>query len=525
MEGEKQFYIYILSLSTVVCIVSLIFELCRNGKTLGPNTMINYTRTQLLDIKSRAHTTTIGTETCNHITNLHIKRSFRRKRGGKKLRRRTWDQNKGIHHNLLRPLEQSDNIKSPIKHNMALNMTLVNIQSLKPKLDMLIHHMQVSNIDIAFVTETWTEDGNDSEHQYIKANFNTAGYNILIQSRENWKGGGIAIIYKSHLQVKKLIFNNYMFFESLSIILNISTKSYLFSTIYRAPYSKRQPTTILTFLEEFPDHILSLLRSSNNINILGDFNILWNIEDHPDTISMQEVMDMYGLKQHIQTQMHRLGNTLDWLISNDSNSIRDLTNKDFLSDHCIIEWKFQVSHKIREKKQTSRRHLNNIDEKKFKEDLEISLEIDASKTLQQNYNNYMEAITKTINKHAPLITKTKTKKDHNPWFGKDSQRLKTQRRMAERRWVKLKNHEDLLEYKHLNMIYKKHLHHAKKTSILHELNDNKNKTRNLYNILRSLTKKKEENPMPSTGSPPDIPDTFADFFLNKIKKNKGTVSK
>ena len=90
--------------------------------------------------------------------------------------------------------------------------------------------------------------------------------------------------------------------------------------------------------------------------------------------------------------------------------------------------------------------------------------------------------------------------------------------MAERRWVKSKNHEDLLEYKHLNMIYKRNLHHAKKTSILHGLNDNKNKTRNLYNILRSLTKQKEENPMSSTGSPSDVPDTFADFFLNKIKK-------
>ena len=60
--------------------------------------------------------------------------------------------------------------------------------------------------------------------------------------------------------------------------------------------------------------------------------------------------------------------------------------------------------------QTSRRHLSNIDERKFKEDLEISLEIDAGKTLQQNYNNYMEAITNTMNKHAPLVTKTKTKK-------------------------------------------------------------------------------------------------------------------
>ena len=231
------------------------------------------------------------------------------------------------------------------------------------------------------------------------------------------------MIYKSHLWVKKLIFNNYSFFESLMVTLNISIKLYLFLTIYRAPYSTRQPTTMLTFLEEFPDHISTLLR---NINILGDFNIPCNIVDHPDTISMQEVMDMYDLKQHIHRQMHKLGNTLDWLMSKNPTSIIDITNKDFLSDYCIIEWKFQLSHRIRGKMQTSRRHLNNIDEEKFKEDLETSLEIDAGKTLQQNYNNYMEAITKTVNKHAPLITKIKTKKEHNPWLGKDSQKLKTQ---------------------------------------------------------------------------------------------------
>ena len=61
----------------------------------------------------------------------------------------------GIHHNMLRPVEKSDrNLKNPSE----LNTALVNIQSLKPKLDMLIHHMQVSNIDMVFVTETWTQD-------------------------------------------------------------------------------------------------------------------------------------------------------------------------------------------------------------------------------------------------------------------------------------------------------------------------------------------------------------------------------
>ena len=87
-----------------------------------------------------------------------------------------------------------------------------------------------------------------------------------------------------------------------------------------------------------------------------------------------------------------------------------------------------------------------------------------------------------------------------------------------KRWIKSKKHEDLLEHKHINSIYKKHLHHSKKTHILSKLNDNKNKTRNLYKILRSLTKLKDENTIPPIESPSDLPNKFADFFLNKIEK-------
>ena len=104
-------------------------------------------------------------------------------------------------------------------------MVLVNIQSLKPKLDMLIHHMQINNIDMGFVTQTWTQYGNEPEYQYIKAHLDTARYNILIQSIENGRGGGISVIYKTHLQVKKLTFNQYTSLESLTINLYISTKS------------------------------------------------------------------------------------------------------------------------------------------------------------------------------------------------------------------------------------------------------------------------------------------------------------
>ena len=143
---------------------------------------------------------------------------------------------------------------------------------------------------------------------------------------------------------------------------------------------------MITFLEEFPDNISSLLRSSKNIIILGGFNIPWNKPEHSDTTSMQEILDMYDLHQHINIQTHKLGNTLDWLISNSPDTIQDIMNKDFLSDHSIIEWKFQNSQKVSGKIQT-RRDLTKINEEIFIHDLKNNLNLDMENTLQQNYNN------------------------------------------------------------------------------------------------------------------------------------------
>ena len=212
---------------------------------------------------------------------------------------------------------------------------------------MLMYHIQLNNIDMCFVNETWTQHGNDPEHQIYKTfNMDTAGYKILTHSRENGTGGGIPAIYKSHLHVMNLSFKDNTSFEELTVKLAITTKSYIFSAIYRAPYSTRQPVTMLTFLEEFPDHITSLLRSSNNILITGHFNIPWNKPGNPDTVCMPEILDMYDLNQHIHTQV---GNTIDWLIGNAASIIQDTTNKDYLSVHSLIEWKVQISRKPNEK--------------------------------------------------------------------------------------------------------------------------------------------------------------------------------
>ena len=94
---------------------------------------------------------------------------------------------------------------------------------------------------------------------------------------------------------------------------------------------------MLTFFEELPDHITSIFRSSNKILISGDLNITWSKPENPDTISIQEILDMYDLNQHIHREIHKLGNTIDWLISSTASIIQDIINKDYILDHSLIK--------------------------------------------------------------------------------------------------------------------------------------------------------------------------------------------
>ena len=68
---------------------------------------------------------------------------FQKEKRRDKVCSRSWNNNNGIQHHLLWPLERSD---KTFWNSPELNMALVNIQSLKPKLDMLIHHIQFNSI-------------------------------------------------------------------------------------------------------------------------------------------------------------------------------------------------------------------------------------------------------------------------------------------------------------------------------------------------------------------------------------------
>ena len=52
-----------------------------------------------------------------------------------------------------------------------------------------------------------------------------------------------------------------------------------------------------------------------NLIICGDFNIHWDNKTAIETRKMMDMLDSFGLSQHINDATHTQGHTLDWLIS------------------------------------------------------------------------------------------------------------------------------------------------------------------------------------------------------------------
>ena len=67
--------------------------------------------------------------------------------------------------------------------------------------------------------------------------------------------------------------------------------------------------------------------------ISGDFNLSFG-NGSSDAVAMNNILDMFHLKQHVNFPTHKLGNTLDWLITSDEcNLINKIRSTDQMSDH------------------------------------------------------------------------------------------------------------------------------------------------------------------------------------------------
>ena len=247
-----------------------------------------------------------------------------------------------VHSNLVQIAPYIEKtLKTPAE---KVAICLLNSQSIKNKDLHIREAIQEHNADLAILTETWLSNS-DNDKVWVEAcELNNNGLRMDTLYRKDRQGGGVAIVHKSHIKVKKGLSGATRSFEFCEWKVYFKSISIDILAVYRAPYSEKHRFTIKMFHEDFSDFLPSFLTSRTNVIILGDFNIHINDSSDPAAAAFTEMMEALGLTQHVPSFTHKKGNLLDHIYTEVGSNIKvnRCTIGDFVSDHSVISCVLEI---------------------------------------------------------------------------------------------------------------------------------------------------------------------------------------
>ena len=139
-------------------------------------------------------------------------------------------------------------------------------------------------------------------------------------NRKNRKGGGLAIIHKNNIKVKRRRAGATRSFEYALWTVCLKSVSLSVLAIYRPPYSEVHRVSIKSFCDEIGDFLVDVSLHNNNLIVMGDLNIY--IDDQEDTVAkgFLEIMEALGMSQHVTSATHNAGHMLDQIYTETDGS-------------------------------------------------------------------------------------------------------------------------------------------------------------------------------------------------------------
>ena len=156
----------------------------------------------------------------------------------------------------------------------------------------------------------------------------------------------------------------------------------------------------------------------------GDINIHLDNDNNSHCQSFLSLLDSFNLQQLVKDTTHKKGHILDVLITNEQDKCHDVMVSDVgLSDHYLITATLDYSpHTVTEYKTIHFRKLKEINPDAFSADLQnqiILRNIENECDFRTAVSHYNSALTKVLDLHAPLITKTIKDVPRAPWFDRE----------------------------------------------------------------------------------------------------------
>ena len=407
-------------------------------------------------------------------------------------------------------------IKIDASQYKQISIGLVNTQSIRNKTDLVKETIIDSNTDIFILTETWLRPADD----FLRVSATPDSFTFLDIVREGERaGGGTGLICRQEFKPKKVnpIIPQCNSFEHSVYNLSTFNNDLLIVAIYRPPNS----TSFNEFIADFSSLLTVIISSPKKLLILGDFNVHINKPHNPDSSKFIDLLDEFGLHNFINIPTHTLGNTLDLAISRgfDDISLLDLIQYSVVSDHFYMVLKFNMKKPDCNNKTITFRNLKSLDIDKLKNDLHISFSEPADALtidIDQLASNFDRIVTRCIDSHAPVITKTIHVKQFSPWFNSNLLKLKQNKRKLERKYISTKFHTDLDNYKRSKKSYIYECKTSKTQYFCGKFSECGNDQRKIYSLINSLTNDNSSQLIPNEVDDRVSAEKFSEHFYSKI---------
>ena len=393
---------------------------------------------------------------------------------------------------------------------------LLNARSIGNKVHLLQDYIAENNFDLCAITETWLKE----KDKIIAKDVCPPGYKIYNVDRENKKGGGVALIYKSCFKLKPVQCDSFNSFEYLSCTLASECGKFDLCIIYRPPSSD-----ITTFTEDLSSLLDKFLLRHQRLLIAGDFNVHVNETSSNETQLLHSVLNGYSLVQNVNFKTHMKGNTLDLIITRDSENL--LTSEPFpdtyISDHVSIVCNLAVKLDMPKSEVISSRNFKNVDIDAINQDiLNSDLMKNPSNELDSLVSQYNNTLTEICNSHAPTKTKKVKARHSQPWLNTNVTYEKRCQRKLERKWRKSNLEIDLQNFKTQRYITNKAIFEAKIEYFSNQISEKEGDKRALFHLIKSLAHTKKDNVLPESRCNQDLANKFNSFFTEKIEKIRKT---
>ena len=383
--------------------------------------------------------------------------------------------------------------------------------------DFIIDHQP----DLLCITETWMT-GTESDKAVMSALL-PPGYAMLHAPRLT-RGGGTAIVHRSCISVRPSSEQIASLSFELQDCIVMAAHPVRICNLYRSPTNGGQPTT--EFFREFTTYLETLATHPGHVILVGDFNFHINVPNDRDAREFRNLLSSLALKQHVQGPTHRSGNTLDLVITRNTDTLvtTALAIDHGFRDHFPVFIDTSLKKPPNQKKTVSCRKTKSVTAEALNHAISrtsLSQPIDhlPLDELVHLYNNELSAALDCL---APLKTRTIVHRPDSEWYSDDIRAAKQVRRRMERKWRKsgLQVHRELFieQRDRINTMIE-----AAKQNYYRGLINKCQNSKQLFGVANKLLGRKAEPVLPSSLPVELIAERFNDFFIEKVTKLRDSI--